>query len=132
MIKNDTESLINSIQRLLKSFPGSFINPKNEFVAHLESNTYFSLSDCINDFDVECKAVEYLSGACYKTEPYHNKEKNIKFHEFMTNGLNTFLSSNFDRFDLEDIYTYIGNGIHHKRTVKFVSSGFDKSYLYCD
>ena len=48
-------------QALLNSFPNSFINEHNEFIAERRSNQYFLLNDCNSPRDIECKVLEWLS-----------------------------------------------------------------------
>jgi hypothetical protein len=51
------EELKEAINGLLNSFPKSFINYNNEFIAHEKSNQYIILSDCKNLLDIECKCL---------------------------------------------------------------------------
>lgn len=51
---------------LLECFPGSFINDRDEFIAHPRTNQYFSLQDCKTVEAVEAKVLEYLSRAAFK------------------------------------------------------------------
>ena len=43
----------------------------------------------------------------------------------MLNGINDFLETRFSVEDIEEIYTYLGNRVNHKKTVRFVESGYD-------
>ena len=110
-------------------FPRSFINQNGEFIAHLKSNTYFLLTDCKTELDVKCKVLEWLSRAAYKTEPYRRKDKNDEFHKFMRGGIIEFLGVHFSESDMERIYTYLGNACNHKKTVRFVESGYNMMIL---
>ena len=114
--------------KLVHSFPQSFINGALEFIAH-RTNEYFCLEDCENELDVKCKVLEWLSRGAYKTEPYDSEYKNERFHEFMLNGINTFLGTTFSQDDMEIIYTYLGNRCNHPKTVKFIESGYDMAVL---
>lgn len=117
------------IDRLIFCFPGSFVNHNNEFIAHRRANEYFMLENCKNELDVKCKVLEWFSRAAYKTEPYRTDHKNEEFHEFMRNGINEFLKTDFTEEDMEEIYTYLGNAIHHGRTMRFIESGYDMQVL---
>lgn len=117
------------ITRLMNCFPHSIINQNGEFIAHVKSNTYFVLRDCKTELDVKCKVLECLSRSAYKTEPYRDKDKNKEFHEFMRSGINRFLGVHFSESDMETIYTYLGNACNHKKTIKFVESGYDMGIL---
>lgn len=121
------DSLIT--RKLARAFPNSFINTALEFIAHKEANEYFRLEDCENEFDVKCKVLEWLSRGAYKTCPFNSNIKNKKFHNFMLNGVNDFLGTDFTKDDMEIIYTYLGNRCNHERTVEFINSGYDMSIL---
>lgn len=115
--------------RLMRSFPGSFINHNFEFIAHKRSNTYLIFTDCETWKDLQCKVLEWLSRAAYKTEPYYTDKSNNKFHRFMLDGVNDFLGTSFTFDDMELIYTLLGNEVRPALTVKFVNSGFDMEVL---
>lgn len=115
--------------KLTQSFPRSFINGGLEFIAHKKANEYFRLEDCECEFDVKCKVLEWLSRGAFKTEPFYSKRENEKLHEFMLNGINKYLGTNFSYDDMEIIYTYLGNRCNHSKTKKFIESGYDMSVL---
>lgn len=115
--------------RLMRAFPQSFINYEGEVILHRYANEYFILRDCETELDVKCKVLEWCSRGAYKTEPYRSKAKNTEFHEFMLDGINEFLGTNFTEDDMEIIYTYLGNACNHQRTIEFVNSGFDMTVL---
>ena len=87
------------------------------------------MEDCENEFDVKCKVLEWLSRGAYKTCPFNSNLKNERFHNFMLNGINDFLGTDFTENDIEEIYTYLGNRCNHEKTVKFINSGYDMSVL---
>ena len=117
------------ITRLMNCFPHSFINQNGEFIAHAKSNTYFILRDCKTEIDVKCKVLEWLSRSAYKTEPYKRKDKNDEFHKFIRGGIIEFLGVHFSESDMETIYTYLGNACNHKKTIRFIESGYDMKVL---
>ncbi len=123
----------NITQRLMKAFPRSFIiangDGEAEFIAHRESSTYFRLVDCYTEFDVQCKVLEWLSRAAHKTAPFNSDRKNKEFNKFILNGINNYLGTNFTEDDMDIIYTYLGNHCNHKKTVKFILSGYDMAAL---
>lgn len=116
-------------KKLARAFPNSFINTALEFIAHKEANEYFRLEDCNNEFDVKCKVLEWLSRGAYKTCPFHTNLKNERFHNFMLNGINDFLGSDFTEDDIAIIYQKLGNRVRHSLTEEFVNSGYDMSLL---
>lgn len=116
-------------RKLARAFHGGFINYNLEFIAHEEANEYFRLEDCETEFDVKCKVLEWLSRGAYKTCPFNSNIKNERLHNFMLNGINDFLGTDFTEADIETIYTYLGNRCSHKKTVRFIESGYDMSVL---
>lgn len=116
-------------KKLAVAFPKSFINTALEFIAHKEANEWFRLEDCESEFDVKCKVLEWLSRGAYKTCPFNSNIKNERFHNFMLNGINDFLGTDFTENDIEEIYTYLGNRCNHEKTAKFINSGYDISIL---
>ena len=117
------------IENLMFCFPNSFINHNNEFIAHRRANAYFLLSNCETELDIKCKVLEWLSRYAYKAQPYGSDYKNEQFHNFMLNGINNFLGTEFTKDDIEIIYTYLGNCCNHKRTIRFIESDYDLSVL---
>nr|DAV31445.1 MAG TPA: hypothetical protein [Caudoviricetes sp.] len=113
-------------------FPNSVINHNGEFIAHIKSNTYFILKDCNSKEDIKCKILEWLSRPAYKAEPYSTKRNNDKFHSFILAGVNDYLDTVFSEKDMDKIYTYLGNACNHKKTLKFIESGYDMSILKDD
>lgn len=116
-------------KKLTVTFPKSFINSNLEFIAHKEANECFRLEDCDNEFDVKCKVLEWLSRGAYKTCPFNSNLKNDRFHNFMLDGINAFLGTDFTESDIEEIYTYLGNRCNHEKTVRFIESNYDISIL---
>ncbi len=116
-------------KKLAVAFPKSFINTALEFIAHKEANEWFRLEDCENEFDVKCKVLEWLSRGAYKTCPFNTNLKNERFHNFMLNGINDFLGSDFTEDDIAIIYQKLGNRVRHSLTEEFVNSGYDMAVL---
>ena len=116
-------------QALLNAFPNSFINEHNEFIAEIRSNQYFSLNNCKTPIDIECKVLEWLSRPASKGQPYSQEWRNRKFQEFIRNGINSFLETDFSERDMEEIYQYLGNAINHSKTVRFIESKYDFTVL---
>lgn len=114
---------------LLESFPGSFINDRDEFIAHLRTNQYFFLGDCKTPEDIEAKVIEWLSRPAHKTAPYSQEWRNRKLHEFIRNGINAFLGTHFTEEDMAVIYQRIGNAIRHDLTLEFIRRDMDVAWL---
>ena len=114
---------------LMRCFPGSFINQRLELIAHRETNQYFALESCHTGEDVVAKSIEWLSRAAAKAEPYNSEKKNRKFREMMQQGLNEFWGTEFSEDDFMVVYQYLGNGINHEKTLRFIRSGFRLAIL---
>lgn len=114
---------------LLQAFPESFINERDEFIAHKRSNTYLCLGNCKKPIDIECKVLEWFSRPASKGMPYSQGWRNKRFRKFMLEGINDFLETDFTESDMEEIYQHLGNAINHEKTVQFVESGYDFKVL---
>ena len=119
----------NEIFKLMQSFPRSFINQYGEFIAHADANEYFKLSNCVDDLEIKCKVLEWLSRAACVTEPFRSKQKNQKFNDFMLRGINKFLGTDFDKCSMRTIYQKLGNQVNRELTIKFINSGYDMAVL---
>lgn len=115
--------------KLLECFPGSFINARDEFIAHPRTNQYFLLGNCQTVEDIEAKVLEWLSRPAFKTQPYSQEWRNRRFHEFMLAGVNAFLDTDFSEDDMELIYTYMGNGIRHGLMMEFIDHDMSMMWL---
>ena len=124
-----TQDLQETREALLSAFSDSFINERDEFIAHTYSNQYIILSDCQMPEDIEYKVLEWFSRPAHKTAPYSQEWRNRKFHEFMLNGVNNFLDTSFSEDDISYIYDELGNAINHKLTVEFVKHHMSIEWL---
>lgn len=116
-------------EKLLECFPKSFINYRGEFIAHRKSNTYLIFDKCQTFQDLQVAALEWFSRSAFKTAPYYTDKANARFNRFMLSGINQLCGTTFTEVDMELIYTYLGNGVHHDLAVEFVESGFDLEIL---
>lgn len=98
----------NERECLLQAFPGSFINSRDEFIAHPRTNQYFILSDCKAPEDVKAKVLEWLSRPSCKTQPYSQEWRNRKFHTDIRFSVNAYLDTDFSQEDMELIYNWLG------------------------
>lgn len=114
---------------LIDSFPDSFINERDEFIAHLDSNQYIILGNCNMELDIQCKVLEWFSRPAHKTSPYVREWRNNRFHQFMRDGVNHFLGTDFSEQDMSEIYDKLGNAINHELTIKFINSGYSFDVL---
>ena len=119
----------NVVMKLMRCFSGSFLTDCGEIVVHSKANEYFNIQKCADELEVKCKVLEWFSRAAYKTAPYTQAKKNNEFHDFMRNGINSFLETNFTKEDMAKIYQELGNQVNRDLTIKFINSGYDMSVL---
>lgn len=119
-------------KKLLVSFPGSYINSRDEFIAHPRTNQYFLLADCMTPEDVQAKVLEWLSRAAFKAQPYSQEWRNDRFHNAMRVSINAFLGTAFSEEDMEIIYCKLGNRIDHELTMQFILTECDMVWLASD
>lgn len=115
--------------KLLSCFKKSFFNDRDEFIAHKYSNTYFIFSNCKSDAEVTCKVLEWFSRPASKGIPYNQEWRNKKFRQFMLDGINQYLNTNFSFEDMIIIYTYLGNCCNRTKTLQFINSNYDMNIL---
>lgn len=128
-MENEKNELLKCRFDLLQAFSESFFNERDEFIAHKKSNQYICLSNCETVLDVKCKVLEWFSRPATKAQPYVQEWRNRRLQDFMLDGVNSFLGTNFTRENMEDIYQYLGNAIDHKKTIRFIKSGYDFKVL---
>lgn len=114
---------------LMKCFYGSFINHNGEFVAHRYGEAYFNYANCEDELDVKCKVLEWLSRPASKGQPFKSDRANEKYQQYMLDGINKYLGTNFSHDDINEVYTYLGNRCNHKKTLLFIGSGYDVRIL---
>lgn len=126
----DYEDMREAKEALICAFPGSFINDNNEFIAHLKSNIYFRLEDCEYPDDIDCKVLEWLSRAASKGIPYNQEWRNREYRKFVLDGINEYMDTNFTEEEMTEIYIYLGNACNHKKTKRFIESGYNLEVLH--
>lgn len=94
----------------------------------LYCNIYFSTTNCQTKLDVQCKVLEYFSRDAYKTRFYGGRT-DMLIHKYVRYGINAYFQTDFSEEQIEQIYTYLGNGVNRKLCVEFIESGFDLSVL---
>lgn len=108
--------------RFGEAFPKFFINHNLEVIVHPRRNTYFLLKNVETECDMAAKILEWLSREAAKSVSKESQEYHL-------NGINAFLGTNFSKDDMMQIYTYLGNCCNHKKTLRFIESGYDLSVL---
>ena len=119
------------LSKLFRAFPDAIINRNLEFVADPDRrvNSYFRLDNCETEEDVEAKCLEYLSRESFKSEHFNAAWRNAQVHSYHLSGINNFCGTAFTEDEIEDIYTHLGGGIHHQKTLAFIRSGYDMTIV---
>lgn len=119
----------NELLKLMKCFPRSFLNHNGEFIAHGEANEYFIIIDITDDIEMKYKTLEWLSRAAHKGQPFRSEKKNKEFRKSMLTGINKFLDTDFDEYQIGIVYQELGNQVNRPLTIKFVESNYDFELL---
>ena len=119
---------LDLLKGLERAFSYCLLTSEGEVIVH-KTGQSFSLCSCETETDVKCKVIEWFSRAAFKTEPYSSDAANRKLHNYMLDGINKYLGTDFSEEDMEVIYTYLGNAIKHNKTIEFIESGYDMSFF---
>ncbi|WP_225743349.1 hypothetical protein [Marinilactibacillus sp. Marseille-P9653] len=105
-----------------KHSPDIFINYNLELIVIPRNNIYFRLKDVESKLDLQRKVIEWLSRGCHTgvSNPVQKKLRNI---------CNDYLGTSFTKEEFDSIYTYLGNGVDSKATIKFIESGFNLNVI---
>lgn len=99
---------------LVESFPGSFINNSYEFIL---GSIGFSLRGCWHQEDIDCKVLEWLSGAASKDC-------------YILQGINKYLCvTDFSKDEMREIYSHLGNACNRQKALEFIKSNYDMNVL---
>ena len=123
------QEIREEVYALKKAFPKSYINDCGEMIIEPHANQYFIIENCETKEDVKAKVLEWLSRGACKTEPYESPKRNAEFRQYMKDGVNAYLGTDFTQNELMTVYTYLGNCVNHQRTLNFIRSGYDFSVL---
>ena len=121
--------IIENVMKVLKCFPRSYMNYLGECILCEKGNVYFTVKNCETETDIKCKLLEWCSRSAGKGEPYRTEKKNIEFRQFVTNGINIYLGTDFTIEDMYWIYEKLGNAINHQLTLDFIANGYDMEFL---
>lgn len=120
---------MDEIQKLMKYFSGSFINPAMEVVLDRKFHTSFSVKENMSREDVLCKIFEWCSRDCAKASPYSNEKMNNYARDSLCLRFSKYIGKAFDQSDFYWIYDRLGNAINHERTLKFIANGMSVEKL---
>lgn len=115
------------MHKLFIAFPKGNINRNMEFVAdpNPKVNSYLYVGGNESELEVTARVLESLSREAYKSQHYVSEKSNDRVHKYHLDGINKFCGTEFTEEDIEEIYTYLGGRINHKKTLDFVRSGYD-------
>lgn len=119
------------LKKLGEAFPDGVFVLRNSLFLPLGINSIcrVMLDSCDTYEDVKCRMIEGLSRDAFKSQPYRRSDCNARYHEAVRAGLCKYLGRDFSVEDIENIYTYLGNGIRPELTRAFVKSGCDVAFL---
>lgn len=110
------------IQKIYDSFPKAFINRNNEMIIYPPENTYFLLDNVNSQLELDCKVLEYCSRQASK-----GLNKRSKVYHF--NGISEYFNRIFTQYEMDLIYTHLGNGIHRSLCIEYINSNFNIGVL---
>ena len=126
------EAIKDFLIKIMLAFPRSRIEyyVYGGFVIYLDEKNrlWFSLEKIESDIELKRRFISAVS-RCYKTEPYRTSKRNIEYQQKYISAFNKALGTKFNIYELEDIYTYLGNGCNKPIAIKFIESGYDLNVL---
>jgi len=109
------------LTRVLACFPKAFVNRSNEMIIYPRTNTFFMLDNVATELELDCKVLEFCSGAAI-----NGSWQSKKYH---FDGICAYFGFTFTKDEMERIYARLGNGVNRALCVKFIESGFDMGVL---
>jgi hypothetical protein len=91
---------------------------KVEITKDFVNDHSFRLNDAKDELELKCKVIEWLSRPSIKAGT-------IESERFYLEGVNKFLGTNFDRKEMIEIYTYLGNECNRRKCIRFINSNYD-------
>lgn len=110
------------LREVYKCFPKAFINQESEMIINPKANTYFALDNIKSQFELDCKVLEYCSREALKSCDAKSKQYHLL-------GLSNYFQRDFQPYELDLIYSRLGNGINRPLCIKYIESHFDISVL---
>lgn len=116
------------LKRLVEAFPGGYADKHGEFIVSKRWHQHIRIANC-SEQDVKRRMLETFSRAAAKSRPYRTDVANRKYNDYMRNGINRFLGTQFSRGDMMTILECIGDGCNPALTVQFIEAGYDMELL---
>jgi len=117
------------IQKTMNLMCGSFINHNNELIMIPKFNVYTLLDNVETEMDFKVNLCEYFSRDCSCALRYRQRKRLEEYWQSNTYVFNEICNTNFTVKDMDLIYTHLGNGINHNKSIEFVKSDFNLSVL---
>lgn len=138
MNKEEKKEFNEIIARIITAFSQRFgpviqtnaTSEKYELILVRKTNLYLVVHYDMNVLDLKCAILEWLSRSACKGGSYRYERLNEKYQDKILECINNVLKTSFSHKDIDRIYTYLGNSIHHSDTIKFVQSGYDMNLLH--
>lgn len=126
------------------------VNWDNELILVPKISLSFRLDNVTSNLELKCKVLEWCSRHAHKTQfypetkyvykdyddyevkNYYGIKMNKAIYNFVLNGINRFLGTNFNLDEMEEIYIYLGNNINRSKAIKFIESNYDMNVLHSE
>lgn len=126
------DAIKNFLIKIMSAFPHSFIKYygcSGFEIMFDEKNVFcFSLEELESDIELKRRFISVVS-RCYKTQPYRTFKRNIEWQQKYISAFNKTLGTKFNIYELDYIYTYLGNGCNKSIAIKFIESGYELNVL---
>lgn len=110
------------LEMILPFFPTASIYKKNELIVEPKNNVYFRIDNINSQLEFECKILEYVSRSCIKGV-------SLYWQRYFLCGVNSFFRKNWNKSEMELIYTRLGNGVNRQLCIDFIQSAFNNKLL---
>ena len=92
-------------------------------------NYFFRTEDCYTKLDVQRKVISFLSKPAFGGDRPAGEDASILISEYVRNGINEYLGTDFDQEEWKLIYCKLGGNINRALCEKFILSHFDLEIL---
>ena len=133
-LKNEPNKIIAKIinefsEKFQPVFIANAIEDKYELILVQKTNLYLVVRHDMNELDLKCAILEWLSRDASKGGSYSYEKLNEKYQNKVLSCINNILGTSFSHEDIDKIYTYLGNKCNHEKTIKFILQNYDLNVL---